>query len=90
MGARNQREHLSEKRAGYYADCCQNAIFSLGAAMTDLLHTLIDTPLPGVARITLNRPEKRNALNNQLRGEIFATLQANDNDPQVRVTTRSE
>ena len=54
--------------------------------MTDLLHTLIDTPLPGVARITLNRPEKRNALNNQLRGEIFATLQANDNDPQVRVT----
>ena len=54
--------------------------------MTDLLHTLIDTPLPGVARITLNRPEKRNALNNQLRSEIFATLQANDNDPQVRVT----
>jgi enoyl-CoA hydratase len=42
--------------------------------------------LPGVRRITLNRPEKRNALNNRLRSEIFATLEAHDRDPDVRVT----
>ena len=32
---------------------------------TDLV--LIDDPAPGVRRITLNRPEKRNALNYALR-----------------------
>ena len=45
------------------------------AAAPDLVHLLLDSPAPGVSRITLNRPEKRNALNNQLRGEIFATLE---------------
>ncbi len=54
--------------------------------MDDLTHILLDSPLPGVRRITLNRPEKRNALNNLLRTEIFATLEAHDRDPDVRVT----
>jgi len=54
--------------------------------MSDPTHILLDSPLPGVRRITLNRPEKRNALNNRLRGEIFATLEAHDRDPDVRVT----
>lgn len=54
--------------------------------MSDLVHILVDTPLPGVSRITLNRPDKRNALNNRLRTEIFSTLEANDVDPEVRVT----
>jgi enoyl-CoA hydratase len=54
--------------------------------MTDLKHILVDAPLPGVRRITLNRPEKRNALNNRLRAEIFATLEAHDRDPAVRLT----
>lgn len=54
--------------------------------MSDLTHILLDSPLPGVRRITLNRPEKRNALNNRLRSEIFATLEAHDRDPDVRVT----
>ena len=54
--------------------------------MSDPIHLLIDSPAPGVSRITLNRPEKRNALNNALRSEIFAALEHNDRDPQVRVT----
>ncbi|TXL70342.1 enoyl-CoA hydratase [Vineibacter terrae] len=54
--------------------------------MTTPAHILVDTPLPGVSRITLNRPEKRNALNNQLRGEVFQTLEANDRDSAVKVT----
>ena len=49
-------------------------------------HILIDAPAAGVRRITLNRPEKRNALNNALRSEIFATLESHDRDPDVRVT----
>ena len=35
---------------------------------------LIDDPRPAVRRVTLNRPEKRNALNNQLRTEILQAL----------------
>ena len=30
---------------------------------------IVDDPAPGVRRITLNRPEKRNALNHPLRGQ---------------------
>ena len=47
---------------------------------------LIDTPLPGVRRLTLNRPEKRNALSNELRSAIFAALEAHDNDPEVKLS----
>ena len=46
---------------------------------------LIDDPAPQVRRITLNRPEKRNALNHALRGGIIRALQAADQDPGVRV-----
>ena len=54
--------------------------------MTDPVHLLVDDPLPGVRRLTLNRPEKRNALNNALRTAIFAALERADTDPDVRVT----
>lgn len=47
---------------------------------------LIDDPAPLVRRLTLNRPGKRNALSNALRGELFAALEAADRDPQVRAT----
>ncbi|MFW6094071.1 MAG: enoyl-CoA hydratase-related protein [Pseudomonadota bacterium] len=47
---------------------------------------LVDEPRPRVRRLTLNRPEKRNALSNELRGELFAALEAADCDPEVRVT----
>ncbi len=51
--------------------------------MTDLV--LIDEPIPAVRRITLNRPEKRNALNNPLRGALLGALREADGDPAVRV-----
>ncbi len=54
--------------------------------MTDFQHIIKDTPRPGVSRITLNRPDSRNALNNQLRTEIYSTLESNDYDPDVKVT----
>ena len=47
---------------------------------------LLDEPRPGVRRLTMNRPEKRNALNNELRGAILAALQEADADPSVRVS----
>ena len=54
--------------------------------MTDYQHIIVDTPRPNVSRITLNRPDSRNALNNVLRGELYSTLESNDRDPDVRVT----
>ncbi len=47
---------------------------------------LIDEPVAGVRRITMNRPEKRNALNHPLRGAILNALRAHDQDDAVRVT----
>jgi enoyl-CoA hydratase len=52
--------------------------------MSDIL--IIDDPAPFVRRLTLNRPEKRNALSNALRAEIFAALEAADADKAVRVS----
>jgi enoyl-CoA hydratase len=46
---------------------------------------LIDEPAPQLRRITLNRPEKRNALNHALRGGIIQSLQEADQDPEIRV-----
>lgn len=46
---------------------------------------LVDDPAPQVRRITLNRPEKRNALNHALRGGILEALRAADQDEDVRV-----
>ena len=46
---------------------------------------LVDEPAPRLRRVTLNRPEKRNALNHALRGELIRALQAGDADPEVRV-----
>ena len=47
---------------------------------------LVDRPAEGVQRLTLNRPNKRNALSNPLRARIFALLEATDHDPDVRVS----
>jgi enoyl-CoA hydratase len=46
---------------------------------------LSDDPRPHVRRLTLDRPEKRNALSNDLRREMFTALEAADSDSDVRV-----
>jgi enoyl-CoA hydratase len=47
---------------------------------------VVDEPLPLVRRITLNRPEKRNAISTAMRVELLNALRAHDGDPGVRVT----
>ena len=39
----------------------------------------------GIRRIILNRPEKRNALSNSLRKELFSSLEEADQEQEVRV-----
>jgi enoyl-CoA hydratase len=45
---------------------------------------VLDHPHPGVARITLNRPERLNAINNELLTGFSEALDAVDADPDVR------
>jgi len=47
---------------------------------------LTDRPAEGVARITLHRPEKRNAISTPMRTELLAALEAHDVDDGIRVT----
>jgi enoyl-CoA hydratase len=63
-----------------------NLIFNEELPMAAYEHLLIDNPAEGISRLTLNRPEARNALNNTLRGEIYSALEANDNNPEVAVS----
>jgi enoyl-CoA hydratase len=53
--------------------------------MADYKYILTDRPSEHALRITLNRPEKRNALSNALRTEMFDALEAGDKDPNTRV-----
>lgn len=55
-------------------------------SQTEYHKIIVDEPLPMVRRITLNRPEKRNALSNELRSELFAALTAADQDEGIRCT----
>ncbi len=57
----------------------------MSQAQPSYTHIIIDEPRPRIRRITLNRPEKRNALNNLLRKEIFEALEAADRDPDISV-----
>jgi enoyl-CoA hydratase len=47
---------------------------------------LVDEPAPRVRRITLNRPDKRNAISNPLRAELLGALQAADADDAISVS----
>ncbi len=53
--------------------------------MTEHKNIVVDEPADRVRRITLNRPQKRNALSNALRGELFAALESADEDNGVSV-----
>jgi methylglutaconyl-CoA hydratase len=55
--------------------------------MTEIL--LFETGGRGVARLTLNRPERRNALDEDLIGALLARLAAIDGDPEIRVLVLS-
>lgn len=46
---------------------------------------VIDEPASHVRRTTLNRSDKRNALNHALRGEILQALRTGDMNPEVHV-----
>ena len=46
---------------------------------------LVDEPILGVARLTLNRPERRNALSDELRDALAAELEVALLDDDVRV-----
>ena len=47
--------------------------------------TILYTKSEGVARITLNRPERLNAINHELQEDILAALDDIDGDPEARV-----
>jgi enoyl-CoA hydratase len=47
---------------------------------------VVDRPAPRVQRVTLNRPDKRNPLSNELRTELFHALETADADPELSVT----
>ena len=51
--------------------------------MSDYRLIEVDDPDAGIRRISLNRPEKRNALSNPLRAELFDALRAADTDLEV-------
>ena len=54
--------------------------------MTKKEQYILKEDLPeGIRRVVLNRPDKRNALSNSLRQELFSSLEEADNDPTVRV-----
>lgn len=54
--------------------------------MADDALILVDEPSPHVARITLNRPDKRNAISTPLRSALLEQLRRHDADPDLRVT----
>ena len=53
--------------------------------MAEQPHLLIDRPRPEIGRLTINRPERRNALTRELVRDISEALAALGRDPECRV-----
>jgi enoyl-CoA hydratase len=47
---------------------------------------VVDSPGDGIRRITLDRPEKRNAISTPMRTELLDALRAHDQEAEARVT----
>lgn len=47
---------------------------------------IVDRPREHVQRVTLNNPEKRNPITNQMRTELFHALETAETDDDIRVT----
>ena len=54
--------------------------------MSDPALVEVSEAAPGVRFLTRNRPEKRNAISNALRGELLEALRVADRDEAVRVS----
>jgi len=54
--------------------------------MSDYEKIAVSDPAPGVRFVTLDRPAKRNAIDNALRGELLDALRRADGDDAVRVS----
>lgn len=54
--------------------------------MEEYKFIIVDQPENYINRITLNKPEKRNAFSNQLRRELFDALEKADMNDDIRVT----
>jgi len=54
--------------------------------MTGLERLAVSEAAPGVQVVTLNRPEKRNAIDNRMRAELLDVLRRADGDDAVRVS----
>lgn len=83
----------------YNKGIVKKEIFSIkdrGSLLDGKQFIIVDSPAKYVSRITLNRPEKKNAMNHELRGQLLNQLQLNDQNviffsplfikPTIRVT----
>ena len=52
----------------------------------DYSEIIVDRPREHIQRITLNNPEKRNPITNEMRTEMFHALEAAEVDESLRVT----
>ena len=72
---------MSSSNANPYAD--RDAKVSQPQSAEDYTVVLVDDPAPHVRRVTLNRPEKRNALSYLLMRDLHDALWEADDDRSV-------
>ena len=77
---------ISSRKGTYMSDYGENTKNPEAKKVSAEDVLLIDDPIPGVRRLTMNRPEKRNSLIHPLRGAILKALQDADTDPDIKVS----